>query len=59
MKLFGSTEKITDETNDVENALEGIKVLLIQYNLAHNQYERKSEVLYIFIPNKSYSCLLN
>ena len=34
-------------------------MVLVQCNLAHNQYQEKSEVLYTFTPNKSYAYLLN
>ena len=30
----------------------------MQYNLVDNKYQQKSEVLYTFIPNKSYAYLL-
>ena len=36
-----------------------IEVALVQCNLADNQYQQKSEVLYTFNPNKSYDYLLN
>ena len=39
--------------------LEVVEVVLFQCNLADNQYQQKLEVLYIFIPNKSYAYLLN
>ena len=35
-----------------------IEVVLVQCNLVDNHYERKSEVLYTFMPNKSYAYLL-
>ena len=35
------------------------EVVLVQCNLVDNQYQQKSEVLYTFIPNKSYAYLLN
>ena len=35
-----------------------VEVVLIQCNLVHNQYQRKSEILSNFVPNKSYSYLL-
>ena len=34
-------------------------MVLVQCNLAHNQYQEKSEVLYTFTSNKSYAYLLN
>ena len=33
--------------------------LLVQCNLVDNQYQNKSEVLYTFVPNKSYAYLLD
>ena len=36
-----------------------VEEVLVQCNLADNQYQQKSEVLYTFIPNKSYAYLLN
>ena len=35
------------------------EVVLVQRNLVDNQYQQKSEVLYTFMPNKSYTYLLN
>ena len=40
-------------------SLEVVKVFLVQYNLVDNIYQRKSEVLYTFTPNKSYADLLH
>ena len=45
MKLFGSTKKSIDKTMNGENVV--------------YRYQRKSEVLYPFTPNKSYAYLLN
>ena len=36
-----------------------VGVVLVQYNLVDNQYQQKSEVLYISTPNKFYAYLLN
>ena len=58
LKLFGSTKKLIDETKNGES-LEVVEVILVQCNLLDNQYQQKSEVLYIFAPNKSYAYLLN
>ena len=33
--------------------LEVVKVVSVECDLVDNQYQQKSEVLYIFIPNKS------
>ena len=40
-------------------SLEVVEVGLVQCNLVDNQYQQKSEVLYTFMPNKSYANLLN
>ena len=40
-------------------SLEVAEVGLVQCNLVDNQYQQKSEVLYTFMPNKSYAYLLN
>ena len=39
-------------------SLEVVEVVLVQYNLVDNHYQQKSEVLYIFTPNKCYAYLL-
>ena len=39
--------------------MEKVEVVLVQCNLVDNKYQQKSEVLYTFIPNKSYAYLLN
>ena len=61
IKLFGSTKKLRDKRKNGENvpSLEVAEVVLEQYNLLDNQYQQKSEVLYFFLPNKSYGYLLN
>ena len=61
MKLFGSTKKLINKTKNGEKvpSLEVVEVVLVQCNLVDNQYQQKSEVLYTFMPNKSYAYLLN
>ena len=61
MKLFDGTKKLIDKTSNGENkpSFEEVKVVLVQCNLVNNQYQQKSEVLYIFTPNISYASLLN
>ena len=61
MKLFGSTKKLIEKTENGEKvpSLEVFEKVLVQCNLADNQYQQNSEVLYTFIPNKSYAYLLN
>ena len=46
-------------TSTTSIRLELVEVVLIQCNLVDNQYQQKSEVSYIFTPNKSYAYLLN
>ena len=60
MKLLGSTEnKITKDKND-ENVphLEITEVVLVHCNIANNDYQQDSRVLYTFVPNKSFGSLL-
>ena len=61
MKLLGGTKKLIDRTKNGENVpgLEVVEVVLVQCNLVDNQYQKKSEVLHTFMPNKSYPYLLN
>ena len=61
MKLFSSIKKRMSKTKHGENVsnLELDKVFLAQCNLIDNKYQQKSEVLYIFRPNKFYAYLLN
>ena len=60
MKLFSGTS-FTDKTKNGENvpSLEVVQVILVQCNLADNQYQQKSELLYTFTSNKSYAYPLN
>ena len=61
MKLSGFTKKLTGKTKNGENvpSLEVFEGVLVQCNLADNQYRQKVDVLYIFPPNKSYAYLSN
>ena len=59
LKLLGSTEnKITKDEND-ENVphLEITEIVLVHCNIVNNDYQQDSRVLYIFVPNKSFSSL--
>ena len=50
MKFLGSTEsKITKET---------VELVLINFNLANNNYQQNSRILYTFFPNKPLGSLL-
>ena len=60
MKLLGSTEsKITKDKNS-ENVphLEVVELVLVHCNLVHNDYQQDSRILYTFVPNKTFSNLL-
>ena len=56
MKLFGSSKKLILKTKNGENALilEVVGEFIVQCNLAGNQYQQKSQVLYTFMLDKSY-----
>ena len=49
MKLFGSKKNFIDKTKNGEKvpSLEVVEIVLVQCNLVDNQYQQKSEVLYI------------
>ena len=60
MKLLGSTgNKITKDKNG-ENVphLEITEVALVHCNIVNNDYQQDSRVLYTFVPNKTFSNLL-
>ena len=60
MKLRGSTEnKITKNKND-ENVLhlEITEAVLVHCNIVTNDYQQDSRILYTFVPNKPFGCLL-
>ena len=60
MKLLGSTEnKITKDKNG-ENVphLEITEVVLVHCNIANNDYQQDSRVLYTFVLNKAFGSLL-
>ena len=69
MELFGSTEnKITKDKNGenvlhleitlVHFTLVQITLLLVHFNIANNDYQQDSRILYTFVPNKSFGSLL-
>ena len=60
MKLLGSAEnKITKDKNG-ENVprLEVVELVLDHFNLANNDYQQDSRILYAFVPNKPFGSLL-
>ena len=60
MKLLGSTEsKITkDENGENVPHLEIVELVLVHCNLADNDYQQDSRILYSFVPNKTFGSLL-
>ena len=60
MKLLGSTEsKITkDKNGEKVPHLEIVELVLVHCNLANNDYQRDSRILYPFVPNKTFGSLL-
>ena len=61
MKLLGSNKsKITkDENGENKPHLEITEVVLVHCNIANNDYQQDSRVLYSFVPNKSIGQLLD
>ena len=60
MKVLGSTKnKITKDKNG-ENVphLDITEFVLVHSNIVNNDYQQDSRVLYPFVPNKSFSSLL-
>ena len=60
MKLLGSTEnKITEDRNGKNVPhFEIIEVVLVHCDIANNDYQQDSRVLYMFVPNKPFGSLL-
>ena len=61
MKLLGSTKKVVDKNKNRENVpkLESVGVVLVLCNLAKNDYQHTSKVLFTFVPNKELVQLIN
>ena len=61
MKLLGSTKGKTtkNENREIVPHLEITKVVIVYYNIANNDYQHDSTVLYAFLPNRSYGQLLD
>ena len=60
MKLLGSTKnKITEDKNGENDPdLEITPVVLVHCNIANNDYQQDTRVLYTFAPNKPFGSLL-
>ena len=61
MKLLGNTESKITKNKNGENVphLEITEVVLVHCNMVNNDYQQDSEVLYTFVPNKSFGSLLD
>ena len=61
MKLLGNTKsKITkDENGENLPHLDITEVVLVHCNIVNNDYEHDLRVVYTFVPNRSFSQLLN
>ena len=61
MELLGSTESKISKGKNGENAphLEITEVVLVHCNIANNDYQHNSRILYTFVPNKSFGQLLD
>ena len=60
MKILGSTKNKINKHKNGENLphLEITEVVLVHRNIVNNGYQQDSRVLYIFVPNKPFSSLL-
>ena len=60
MKLLGGTENKITKYKNGENMphLEITEVVLVHYDIANNDYQQDSRVLYTFVPSKLFGSLL-
>ena len=61
MKLLRSTKGDVDQDKDGEDMpkLESVEVVLRNCNLANNNYQQASKILYTFVPSKQFGQLIN
>ena len=61
MNLLGSTKSKITKYKNGENVshLEITEVVLVHCNMVNNDYQQDSQVLYTFVPNKSFGSLLD
>ena len=61
MKLLGTTKEDVDQDKDGEDMSksESFEVALVSCNLANNNYQQASTVLFTFVPNKQFDQLSN
>ena len=57
MKLLWHQKKT--KNGETVPSFEVVEIVLVQCNLLNNQYQEKSEVLYLYTPTKSYAYLLH
>ena len=58
-KMCRDLKQLKSSSLVVVEVIEVFEIVLVQCNLVDNEYQRKSEVFCTFIPNKSYTYLLN
>ena len=61
MKLLRSTKKDVDSNKNSKNVpkLKSVEVVSVHCNLAKNDYQHTSKVLFSFVPNKKFGQLIN
>ena len=61
MNLLGITKCKIEKDENCENVpnLEITEMVLVYCNIVNNNYQQRSRVLYIFVPNKSFDLLLD
>ena len=58
MKLLGGTKKDVDQDGEDVTKLESVEVVLVHCNLVDNNYEKASEVVFTFLPDKQFDQLI-
>ena len=60
MKLLGSTVSKINKDKNGENVphLEVVELVLVHCNMANNDYQQDSRILYTFVPNKTFASFL-
>ena len=58
MKLLGGTKKDVDQDGEDVTKLESVEVVLVHSNLVDNSYQKASEVVFTFLPDKQFDQLI-
>ena len=58
MKLLGGTKKDVDQDGEDVPKLESVEVVLVHCNLVNNSYQKASEVVFTFLPDKKFDQLI-